>query len=120
MASTCVVSAWVTLVLSVPGGILMMAGGGMSAVAHLPSAMPGAGPESGGGAGASNLVNTVAPILGGIQFAGGIFTLITGVSAFLVLLAIGLLIYVVLDMEENTRVAAQAMSAIARRMGMPG
>ena len=28
--------------------------------------------------------------------------------------------YVVLDMEENTRVAAQAMSAIARRMGMPG
>ena len=37
VASTCVVSAWITLVLSVPGGILMMAGGGMSAVAHLPA-----------------------------------------------------------------------------------
>ena len=120
VASTCVVSAWITLALSVPGGILMMFGGGLTAAAQIPALTGGADTGSGPGAAAGHAVSAIAPILASLQFAGGVFTLVTGVGGFLVLLAAGLLIYVILDMEENTRTAAQAMSAIARRMGMPG
>jgi len=119
VASTCVVSAWITLVLSVIGGIMMMAGGGLSAAAHAPSLMPSTGGEGGAGGAAPNPGAEMARlVLGGLQFAGGVMTLVTGVGGFLLLLAVGLIIYVILDMEESTRVAAQAMSAIARRMGM--
>ena len=56
VASTCVVSAWLTLILSILGGIGMMAGGGMdlgSAAAGLanPSGAGGVGGVGEGGGG---------------------------------------------------------------------
>ena len=98
IASTCIFSAWATLVLSVILGILIMVAGG-NALGASASLVPGGGVAA-------------AAILGLAQIIGGLF-------GFLVLFASGELIYVSLDNEENTRAAAQAMTAIARRMGIP-
>jgi hypothetical protein len=92
----------------------MMFGGGATVASQIGAL------TSSQGSGGSATSGTIASLLAGLQFAGGAFTLITGVFGFLVLLAAGMLIYVILDMEENTRTAAQAMSSIARRMGLPG
>lgn len=123
VASTCVTSAWLTLALSIIGGVLMIAGGAASATSSAagmlgPSAS-GAGASEGGGSAAGNALGALLPLmLHGLQIAGGVFTIATGAITFLVLLALGMLIYVLIDTEENTRTAAAAMTAIARRMGM--
>ena len=59
-------------------------------------------------------------MLSGFKVTAAVFTIGTGGITFLVLLALGMLIHVLVDTEENTRAAAAAMTAIARRMGMPG
>jgi hypothetical protein len=54
---------------------------------------------------------------GGFRVVGGILTIGSGVVGFFCLAALGQSIFLLLDMEENTRITAQAMATIARRMG---
>jgi hypothetical protein len=111
VAATCVFSGWATLALSVIVGLMIMA------APTPPLPIPGA--SAGGAPGAGDVI---APLLGGLmagmKISGGLMTIATGIGACLIQLALGLVVYVFIDIEENTRLGAQAMTAIARRMGM--
>ncbi len=132
LATTCLISAWLTLAGSLIGGLVLMVGGGSgvaAATANLSSPTgglagidddPGSASRSQQAQAATALQTLLTLALPSIRLASGIFTLVTGGTTFLLLLAAGMLVHVILDTEENTRVAAAAMSAVARRMGLGG
>lgn len=124
LASSCVVTAWLTLIGSILFGISLMAAPtpsfptGISGYAQRSPYNQGLG-DDGLGLGTSPApgIGMLLPFAAGFKVAGGIITVATGVLSFFFLAAIGQAIYVLLDMEENTRITAQAMAHIARRMG---
>lgn len=118
LASGCIVSAWLTLVLSVLFGLGMLAARSASSIPGMPSVYPGAGdlglqPNPGAGQ-ATALLALLMPTL---KWLGAITTIGGGILSFFCLLAMGHGLYLLLDMEENTRITAQALSQIARRQG---
>ena len=52
-----------------------------------------------------------------MKLAGAVTTIGGGILSFFFLAALGQGIYLLLDMEENTRLTAQALIQIARRQG---
>lgn len=129
LASSCIVSAWLTLILSLVGGVVMIASSvspdltpapqrlSPSPISGLDDAGTSAEPRSSQSEAMLALMNVLLP---SIKVGSGILTIATGVVTFFLLLALGMLMYVLLDMEQNTRSAAAAMSAIAQRMGLTG
>lgn len=136
LASSCIVSAWLSLGLSLLFGIGAMISGVAGLAAPTAPSIGSGGLDSGGlsggggldglgggGAGAGGLGlggGAAAGILAAVKIATGVFTIGSGVMSFFLLMWIGLQIYVLIDTEENTRMAAAAMTAIARKMGIPG
>lgn len=120
LAGTCIFSAWITLVLSVLFGLAML-------VAPSPPAMPAAPPAYPGGPGGdlgmptNPGVGQLGPLLGillpGLKMIGVVTTIGGGVMGFFFLAAMGYGLHLLLDMEENTRITAQALAQIARRQG---
>jgi hypothetical protein len=125
LASSCIVTAWLSLVLSILFGISLLA----APTPSLPTSLPGYAQRSpynqglgddglgGLGTGPVGGIGMLLPFASGFKVAGGIATIATGVLTFFFLAALGQAVYVLLDMEENTRITAQAMTHIARRMG---
>jgi hypothetical protein len=116
LASGSIISAWLTLVLSILFGLGMLA-------APSPSAIPGLAPGYPGGdlgvspGPASQLGPLLTFIMPGLKMAGAVTTIAGGILSFFFLAALGQGIYLLLDMEENTRLTAQALVQIARRQG---
>jgi hypothetical protein len=120
LASMCVVSAWLTLIVSVLMGLSFLAMPTPGATAGLPiPARPDLDPGGLGGAGigAGGIGALLPALAGGLRWIGAVTTIGGGVISFFLLAALGQAIYVLLDMEENTRITAHAMAHIARRMG---
>jgi hypothetical protein len=117
----CVVSAWLTLIVSVLMGLSLLAMPTPSPTAGLAiPARPDLDPNGlGGGAGlgAGGIGALLPALAGGLRWIGAVTTIGGGVISFFLLAALGQAIYVLLDMEENTRITAHAMAQIARRMG---
>jgi hypothetical protein len=121
LASGYIWSAWVTLIISIAvGGGLMLGAGFSAATTTAGNTYPGgtSAGTSGGEGGPAAMGALLQLIVPGLKFATGVFTIATGLVTFLLLLAIGEIIFVLLDTEENTRAGAQAMTAVARRMGL--
>jgi hypothetical protein len=122
IASSCIVSAWLSLVLSILFGLSLMATPAPTLPTSLPGYIqrgpygPGLGDDPLGGSGAGAL-GALLPLAAGFRVAGGVLTIAGGILSFFCLAALGQGIYVLLDMEENTRITAQALATIARRMG---
>ena len=125
VAATCTWSAWITLIGAVIAAIwtvssLSQLGGlaGQLPAAPTPQPVdPDLGfpmPGSPGGANPALQMLAVLPFLKGPLV---LLTLATGVFAFLIQVAMGQAIYVLLDMEENTRQASTLLAALARRSG---
>jgi hypothetical protein len=126
IASGSVFSAWLTLVLSVLFGFGMLAVPTPSPATLTP--VPGYGqrlpdgsdlenPLGGNPAGALGGLGGLLSFASGLRVAGGILTIAGGIVTFFALIALGYGLHLLLDMEENTRLTAQAMAHIARRMG---
>jgi hypothetical protein len=118
LASACIISAWLTLVLSVLFGLGMLAVPSSPAMPGIPSSIPGAGdlgasPNPGAGQ-LAPLINVLMP---GLKMLGVVSTIGGGILSFFFLAALGQGLYLLLDMEENTRITAQALAQIARRQG---
>jgi hypothetical protein len=111
VAGICVFSAWATLALSVLAGLMIMA------APTPPLPVPGAASAPGAGPGDA-MATVLGSLMAGMKISGGLMTIGTGIFACLAQLALGLIIYVFIDIEENTRLGAHAMTAIARRMGV--
>lgn len=122
LASACIGSAWITLILSVIVGLSLLAApapamGGLQMPARPdldPGGLGGIGGGMGGGSGAGALLPLLA---GGLRWVGALSMLGGGVFSFFLLAALGQGLYLLLDMEENTRITAGALAQIARRMG---
>lgn len=123
LASTCIASAWITLVVSVLMGFSFLA-----APAPGPAGLPlptrpdldpgGLGGLGAGMPGAAGGMGALLPMLaGGLRWIGALTLIGGGVLGFFLLAALGQGLYLLLDLEENTRVTAGAMAQIARRMG---
>jgi hypothetical protein len=120
LAGACIFSAWLTLVLSVLFGLAML-------VAPTPPTLPTAPPGLPGGDGGdlglptSPGLGQLGPLLGlllpGLKMIGVVTTIGGGVMSFFFLAGLGYGIHLMLDMEENTRITAQALAQIARRQG---
>jgi hypothetical protein len=120
LASGCILSAWLSLILSILFGLAML-------VAPSPSVAPGLPPAySGPGGGDLGLspspgAGQLGPLLGfllpGLKMVGAVTTIGGGILTFFFLMALGQGLYLLLDMEENTRITAQALAQIARRQG---
>lgn len=120
LASMCVVSAWLTLIVSVLIGLSLLAMPTPPTAAGLPiPTRPDLDPNGLGGTGLGpGGAGALLPALaGGLRWIGAVTTIGGGVISFFLLAALGQAIYVLLDMEENTRITAHAMAHIARRMG---
>jgi hypothetical protein len=121
LASMCIVSAWLSLIFSVIGGLSFLAVPVPSpgiALPQRPDLDPGGLGGLGGGVGPAGGIGALLPMLaGGLRWVGALGTIGGGVLSFFFLAALGQGLYVLLDMEENTRITAQAMAQIARRMG---
>jgi hypothetical protein len=123
LASMCVVSAWLTLIVSVVMGLSFLAMPTPGAPPGLPIPQSpnldpgGLGGLGGMGSGAGGVGALLPALAGGLRWIGALTTLGGGVISFFLLAALGQAIYVLLDMEENTRITAHAMAHIARRMG---
>jgi hypothetical protein len=121
LAGACVVSAWLTLILSVLIGLGMLVAPtsppGMSGLPPNFSA-PGGGelglPQNPGGGQLGPLLGVLAP---GLKMFGVVSTIGGGILSFFFLAALGHGLHLMLDMEENTRITAQALAQIARRQG---
>jgi hypothetical protein len=115
LAGACIFSAWLTLVLSVLFGLAML-------VAPTPPTLPTAPPGLPGGDG-GDLGLPTSPGLGqlgplpGLKMIGVVTSIGGGVMSFFFLAGLGYGIHLMLDMEENTRITAQALAQIARRQG---
>lgn len=118
-ASSCIGAAWITLILSVLLGLSMLAAPAPSPglpIPPRPELDPGG--LGGGGIGGAGGIAALLPLLAGpLRLIGAISTIGGGVLSFFFLAAIGQAILVLLDMEENTRITAQAMAHMARRIG---
>jgi hypothetical protein len=80
-----------------------------------PNGLGGLGGGTLGGAGGAG---ALLPLLaGGLRWVGALTTIGGGVLSFFLLAALGQGLYVLLDLEENTRITAHALAQIARRMG---
>src|SRR5947209_5442966 len=119
IASSCVFSAWLSLVLS------LLFGFGMLAVPTptLPTPVPGYGqrlpdggdlenPLSGSPGGGLGGLGGLLSLTSGLRVTGGILTIGGGVMGFFCLIALGYGLHLLLDMEENTRITAQALAQI--------
>jgi hypothetical protein len=117
LASGCVISAWLTLVLSLLFGLGMLVAPSGPTMPGLPSGYSGGGelglPQSPG----SQLGPLLTMLMPGLKMAGAVMTIGGGILSFFFLAALGQGIYLMLDMEENTRLTAQALVQIARRQG---
>lgn len=123
LAGTCIGSAWITLVLSVIVGFSLLAApapslGGLQ-IPTRPELDPGGlGGLGGGGLGGAGGAGAWLPLLaGGLRWVGALTTLGGGVLSFFLLASLGQALYLLLDVEENTRITASALAQIARRMG---
>jgi hypothetical protein len=118
LASGCVISAWLTLVLSVLFGLGMLAAPSAPAMPGIPQTYPGVGdmgaPSS---PGAGQLAPLLTLLMPGLKMFGVVSTIGGGILSFFFLAALGQGLYLLLDMEENTRITAQALAQIARRQG---
>jgi hypothetical protein len=120
LAGACVFSAWLTLILSVLIGLAMLVAPSPSAMPGMPSGLPGAGggdlglPQSPGAGQLGPLLGMLAPSL---KMFGAVTTIGGGILSFFFLVAMGYGLHLLLDMEENTRLTAQALVQIARRQG---
>jgi hypothetical protein len=123
LASSCVAAAWITLIVSIVLGFSMLA-----APAPTPGLPMGTRPDldpgglgglgGGGLGGGAGGIGALMPLLAGpLRMIGAISTIGGGVLSFFFLAALGQAIIVLLDMEENTRITAQAMAHMARRIG---
>lgn len=127
LASTCIFTAWLTLVLSVLGGgisiFMGLAGLATSSAASSSSNYFPAPPAAGGGGimggdgtempalpglgngGSGGGMAMFAPILGRLMAAlslgGGLFTLVSGVVTFLLFLGLGQACVALIDVEEQ-------------------
>lgn len=119
LASTCIGSAWITLILSVIVGLSLLAAPTGPTPGGLPiPPRPDLDPNGLGGVGGAGGASALLPLLaGGLRWVGALTTLGGGVLSFFLLAAIGQGLYVLLDLEENTRITAGALAQIARRMG---
>lgn len=127
LAGGCIVSAWLSLVLSVLFGLAMLAAPSPSAMPGMPPSYPG-GPGFPGGPGndlglsPSPGAGQLGPLLGlmlpGLKLFGAVTTIGGGILSWLLLLAIGQALYLLLDMEENTRITVNALLQLARRQGL--
>jgi hypothetical protein len=118
LAGACIISAWLTLVLSVLFGLGMLAAPSPSAMPGMTPSFPGAGdlgaPPSPGAGQLGPLLTVLMP---GLKMFGVVSTIGGGILSFFFLAALGQGLYLLLDMEENTRITAQALAQIARRQG---
>lgn len=125
VAATCTWSAVITLVGAIIAAVWTLVS--ISQLGALAGQIPAAPtpqpvdpdlgipmPGSSGGANPALLVLGVLPFLKGPI---ALLTLATGVFAFLIQVAMGQAIYVLLDMEENTRQSSALLAALARRSG---
>jgi hypothetical protein len=122
LASTCIGSAWITLILSVIVGLSLLAAPAVPVPGGLPiPTRPELDPNGlgglGGGLGGAGAAGALLPLLAsGLRWVGALTMLGGGVLSFFILAAIGQGLYVLLDLEENTRITAGALAQIARRM----
>lgn len=141
LASTCVFSAWITLVLSVfsafstfmfAAGFGTMAGsmgaspsGSLTAPANPSLSSPG---DDGLGIskpsipGIGNLGSAMGgamlgQIVGPVCFAFGAFTLVSGIVTFIIFLGLGQACYVLIDLEEQSIQQGEALGIIIARLG---
>jgi hypothetical protein len=110
LAGLCAGSAWLTLVVCVLTGIGLLL---RSAIP--PPSLPVAGLEGGGAAQTQALMALLTPLLGGVRVVAAIAVIGTGVGGFFALMVLAQALYLLLDVEQNTRVTAQALAALARR-----
>lgn len=142
VAASCVLSAWLTLVVALLfAGLSLVAGLGMSAslaasrATHMPrpQGLPdlgGADSNLGGGlfpqepggalgqpvAGLGGLPD-VRPYVQGLCYASAAFNLVTGVVGFFLFLGLGQACYALLELEEESRRTTQWLEVIATRLG---
>jgi hypothetical protein len=123
LASTCIGSAWITLILSLIVGFGLLAApvapaGGLPIPPRPELGPDGMGGLGGGGLGGPGGAASLLPMLaGGLRWVGALTTIGGGVLSFFLLAALGQALYLLLDVEENTRITASALAQIARRMG---
>lgn len=118
LASGCIISAWLTLVLSILFGLAMLAAPSHPGLPGIPQNYPGAG-DLGLAPNPSNgqLGALLTVLMPGLKMFGVVSTIGGGILSFFFLAATGQALYLLLDMEENTRITAQALAQIARRQG---
>ena len=117
LASGCIISAWLTLVLSVLFGLGMLVAPAAPAMPGLPPGYSGGGDLGVGSSPGSQLGPLLTMLMPGLKMVGAVTTIGGGILSFFFLAALGQGIYLLLDMEENTRLTAQALVQIARRQG---
>ena len=143
LAGTCVVSGWLTLVLSLIGaGLSFMAGASAAATLGAPKTnyfqqqpspspldrlAPGFGGLEGEGGGGLTMPNPTGPLTGigkvlqqaipAVAFAGAIFTLMTGIVSFLLFLGLGQAFYVLIDLEEQQHRMENMLQVLTLRPG---
>lgn len=146
LAGTCVFSAWVTLVFSIVFAVMtFMAGASAAAMLgtasrsqqyfpttpsmpSMPSPMDPSGgllgpegmsgslmnPAQGPLTGMTQLIQKAIPAM---SFAGGVFTLVTGIVSFLLFLGLGQACYVLLDLEEQQNRMENMLQLLTLRPG---
>lgn len=143
LASTCVFTGWLTLVLSLLGGgiSLLMGIGGLATSAAVPNTanyfpapgggmsgggdgteMPtlpgmGGGGGLGGAAGMGVLMPQLGKVIAAMTIGGALFTLVSGVVTFLLFLGLGQACYALLDMEEQQHAISDTLGIILARLG---
>ena len=117
LASGCIISAWLTLVLSVLFGLGMLVAPASPAMPGLPPGYSGGGDLGMGPSPTSQLGPLLTFLMPTLKVAGAVTTIGGGILSFFFLAGLGQGIYLLLDMEENTRLTAQALVQIARRQG---
>lgn len=139
LASTCVFSAWITLVLSIVSAFsTFMAGVGFTATASAITAPSSPSPLSSlpsnptvGGTGddlgvPKSPLGDIGSAMGGamlarfvppICYAFGAFTLVSGIVTFILFLGLGQACYILIDLEEQSIQQGEALGIIIARLG---
>jgi hypothetical protein len=150
LASTCVFTGWITLVLSLLGGgislimgLSMLAGGAAAGstnyfpppAASSPSAggFQGGGDSDGmpsmptlpgmpgaGGAGLGDLLPGIGKMMAAATIGGAIFTLVSGIVTFVLFLGLGQACYALIDMEEQQFRISDTLAIVLARLNMRG
>lgn len=105
-----------------PGGLGSSPGAtnsdGSEPIPGLDTKMPGGlGGGGGGGLPMGDMLGMFTPVIGAALFASGLFTLVTGVVGWVILLGMGQACYLLMDLEEQSFRHSEVLQILVARLG---